>query len=298
MQTNSSPEIVIKETNLASFKQDVIDASQHKIVLVDFTASWCGPCKQLKPLLEKYTRAAQGKVDLILVDIDQYRPIAEHMRIQTVPTVFAFYQGQPIDGFQGAIPESQLKPWMDKVLQTINDDSPFDKIYTQAIALLENKYYEEAEKLFQQLLLHQPTNINHFIGLLRTYLFSKQRSKAKELLSRVPEAHLSKPEILNIKVALELYEEGEKYKSEADNLTKNIDKNKADHESGNALALFYFSENRTEDAITLLLDSVRENRNWNEEKSKKNLMRIFEALGQTHPLTVQGRKQLAAIIFA
>jgi putative thioredoxin len=295
---NSSAEIIVKETNLADFKQDVIDASQQKLIIVDFWATWCGPCKQLQPLLEKYTHAAQGKINLITVDIDKNRPIAEQLRIQTVPTVFAFYQGQPIDAFQGTIPESQLKAWFEKILATTSNDGQFNKIYEQAKTLLQNEYYDEAQKLFEQLLMHRPGNIKHMMGLLRSYVFSGQIGRAKALLAKIPQEYMSKPEMQTIKTALDLYCEGQKYKDQATQLIKKINSDQIDHESSNAVALHYFSENRTEDAITILLDSLRADLSWNDELSKKNLVRIFEALGHTHPLTIAGRKHLSIILFS
>ena len=295
------PADLIKNSTTQSFMTDVIDASNEQPVIVDFWAPWCGPCKTLGPHLEKAVRDARGAVRLVKVDIDQNKELAAQMRIQSIPAVYAFQDGRPVDGFVGALPESQVKQFVQRLAQAGakgKGPSPVEQALAMAKEAVAAGDTERAGAIFAQVLEHEPDNADAVGGLARALIARNQMEEAKDLLAEVPKELAGHTEIAAARAALELAEAGAKAKGALGELEARVQRDPKDFAARLELASARFAAGERETAIDDLLEIVRRNRSWNEEAARKQLLKFFEAMGPTDPLTVASRKRLSSILFS
>jgi putative thioredoxin len=291
---------LIKETSVKSFVADVLEASKTVPVILDLWAPWCGPCKQLGPMLEKIVREAKGKLRLVKVNIDENPQIAQQLRVQSIPAVFAFVGGRPVDGFVGALPESQLRDFAKRLQADGGLDEEATAIadaLAQAQKLLEAGDSGTASAIFGQILQHQNDNPAAIAGLARCYLKDGDLARAKELLEKVPAEKANAPELVAARSALELAEQA-KESGPIDELKRKLEAAPADHQTRFDLANALYASGQQEEAINQLLDIMRRARAWNEEAARKQLLKLFEALGPTNPLTQSGRRRLSSLLFS
>lgn len=294
-------QVVIKDTTTANFKADVIDASMEAPVIVDFWAPWCGPCKQLTPILEKIVTEAGGKVQLVKLNIDEAQQIAAQMQIQSIPAVYAFFQGRPVDGFMGAVPESQVRQFVDQLAATADKaagPSPIDEALEQAKAALESGDASAAGAIYGQVLQQDQANVKAMAGMGRCYLATGQAEAAQGILDSIPEDQNNDPDVTAFRTALELAAQVNTSSGETAALEEKVAANPQDYQARFDLALAYYGDGANEQAIDALLDILRANLGWNEGAAREQLVKIFEALGDAHPDTVEGRQKMASVLFA
>ncbi|MEE8203518.1 MAG: thioredoxin [Alphaproteobacteria bacterium] len=287
----------IKESDEKGFQADVVDASHETPVIVDFWAPWCGPCKQLGPALEKAVAAAGGKVRLVKINIDENPQIAQAFRIQSIPAVYAFSQGKPVDGFTGALPESQIKSFVGR-LAGESGPSPVDQALERAKEALEQKDYGAASALFGQVLQHEPGNPDAVAGLARCFVAAREPERAREVLDQVGEEHAEHAEIAGARAALALAEQASGSAADSAGLEARLAENENDHQARFDLAMALYGAGQREAAVEHLLEILRRDRAWNEEAARKQLVTLFEAFGPTDPLTVATRRKLSSLLFS
>jgi putative thioredoxin len=296
------PAGLIKDSDTKSFMADVIEASQQVPVIVDFWAPWCGPCKQLGPSLEKAVLAAKGAVRLVKVDIDKNQQLATQMRIQSIPAVYAFFQGRPVDGFVGALPDSQVKTFVSKLAEmagggAANGDGAIAEALAEAEASLEAGDAGTASALFNQILAHEPGHPAATAGILRCLVAAGELTRAKELLAKLPAQMQADPAIVKVKAAVELAEQSAGAVGQLAELQAKVELNANDHQSRFDLAMALYATGRQDTAVDELLEIFKRDKAWNDEAARKQLVKFFEALGPTHELTVSGRRKLSSLMF-
>lgn len=291
---------VIADTTTQGFVKDVIEESKTRPVLVDFWAPWCGPCKQLTPLLEKVVKAAKGKLKLVKMNIDEHPPIfqqiAQQMGIQSIPAVLAFVNGQPIDGFLGALPEKQITEFVERVIKDRvgGEDAG---VLADADVKLNSKDYAGAADLFAQVLQQDSGNVQAMAGLARCYVGTGNVEQARKTLEMVPEAKSSDPHVAAARAAIELAEQTKDIGPLAD-LEAKVAADPKDYQARFDLALALNAKNDREGALDQLIEIVRRDRKWNDDGARKQLVQLFDAWGPTDEATVNGRKRLSSVLFA
>ena len=287
---------VVKDTTTQTFVKDVIEESKRQPVLVDFWAEWCGPCKQLAPVLEKVVRATKGKVKLVKMDIDKHPSIPGQLGIQSIPAVFAFVNGQPVDGFLGALPESQVVAFIERITKDRIGGEEQDLLKTADEALAKGDA-AGAANLYAQVLAQESGNIGALAGLARSYVSTGAIEQAKQTLALVPEAKRNDPAVAAARAALEVAEQAQSVGPIAE-LEQKVAANPLDHQARFDLAVALNSKGQRQEAVDNLISIVQRDRKWNDDGARKQLVQFFEAWGPTDEATVNGRKRLSSVLFA
>ncbi len=288
---------LIKDSSTQNFMQDVIEPSRQQPVIVDFWAPWCGPCKQLGPALEKVVRAAGGKVRMVKINIDENQQLAQQMRIQSIPAVYAFVNGQPVDGFMGALPEGQIKQFVDRLGGQGSMAEEIEAVLADARALVEQKDYQHAAQLFAQLLEVDRENVGAIAGLVRCEMALGDLENAQKTLALVPPAKTNDPEVLSVKAQLDLALNPVDV-SEIGTLKAQIDKNPDDFQARLDLAVLLNGASEREAATDQLIYIIKKMRAWNDEAARKQLVKFFEAWGPKDEFTLAGRRKLSSVLFS
>ena len=288
---------VIKESNEQSFMVDVIETSMSVPVIVDFWAPWCGPCKTLGPMLEKIVREQQGAVRMVKVNVDENQQIAGQLQVKSIPTVFAFSQGQPVDAFQGAVPESELRAFVKKL--TGGQGSPLDAALDQAEEAMSTGDIETASAIFQQVLAHDTGNARGIAGTLRIAVMTEDLEGARAFVDSLDDATLKLPEVTAAITALELAEQANAGPSvDLSQFEAGLEAAPDNHQMRFDYAIALTGAAMNEEAVDQLIEIIRRDRTWNEEAARAQLLKIFESLGFSDPVAVDGRKKLSAVLFS
>ena len=296
-ETTMAADALVADTTTQTFVKDVIEASKQQPVLVDFWAPWCGPCKQLTPILEKVVRAAKGKVKLVKMNIDEHPAIPGQMGIQSIPAVIAFSNGQPVDGFMGALPENQVAGFIERVLkEPLASDEGAD-LLKDADAALAQGDVSGAAGLYAQVLAKDPENVAALAGVVRCYVLTGALDQAKQTLALIPETKQNDSAVAAARAALELAEQAKAVGPVAE-LEQKVAANPADHQARFDLAVALNAKGRRADAAEHLLSIVKRDRKWNDDAARRQLVQFFDAWGPADPATVEGRKRLSSILFA
>jgi putative thioredoxin len=290
---------LIKETTSQTFVKDVIEESKRQPVLIDFWAEWCGPCRQLTPILEKAVRNAKGRVKLVKMNIDQHPAIPGQMGIQSIPAVIAFVNGQPADGFMGAIPESQVNAFIDKLTKGVPaaGEPNIAEILAEAEAVLADGDAAGAAQIYAEVLALDSTNIPALAGLAKCYVTSGAIEQAKQTLAMVPESKRNDAGVKAVQAAIELAEQAKSVGPVVE-LEQKVAANPLDHQARFDLATALNAAGKRSEATAQLLEIVRRDRKWNDDGARKQLVQFFEAWGGADEATVEGRKRLSTILFS
>ncbi len=295
-KTENSSDL-IKDTTTQTFVADVIDASRKVPVIVDFWAPWCGPCKQLTPTLEKVVKAARGAVRLVKMNTDQYPDVAAQLGVQSIPAVFAFKNGQPVDGFMGALPESQVRAFIQRVIGAGAGDASDEADLEAAQAAFAAGDVAGAAALFAAILQADRENADAICGLAKCYIQTGDFDRAEKTLALVPPAKQNSESYRSARAALDLAKKAGS-KSDIKGLEQAVASNSRDWESQFKLALALNARGQRQEALDHLFEIVRKDRAWNDDAARKQLVELFEAWGPKDPLTQLGRQRLSSLLFA
>lgn len=290
---------LIKDTSTQTFVKDVLEESKRQPVLVDFWAPWCGPCKQLTPIIERAVRAAGGRVKLVKMNTDEHPSIPQQMGIQSIPAVVAFVGGRPVDAFMGAVPESEVKAFIDRLTANLpgNGSPQVAELIEEAEAALASGDAATAASIYAEVLTADAANIPAIAGLARCYLEGGAIEQAKQTLEMVPEAKREDGAVKAVQAAIELAEQASSLGPLAE-LEQKVAADPRDFQARFDLALALNAAGKRDDATTHLLEIVKRDRKWNEDGARKQLVQLFEAWGATDEATIEGRKRLSTILFS
>lgn len=298
---DASADALIKDVSIETFEADVLTASMTAPVVVDFWADWCGPCKQLAPALEKAVLGAGGKVRLVKIDIDKNQMLASQLRIQSIPTVYAFFQGRPVDGFQGAVPESEIKAFVERLVQladqTGGQDNGVEDYLNAGDAAFKEGDIAAAAQLYGQAAEMESGNVRAIAGLAQCHLAAGDPAQAKQTLELAPPDKQNEAALASVRASIELAETNPAggditaLKAQADAAPDNL-------QARFDLAGAYLGAGAMDEAMDALLAIIEQERDWNEDAARKKLLTVFDALGGTHPSTLRGRRRLSSLLFS
>jgi len=292
-------ESIIKEVSEATFMQDVVEASKEKPVIVDFWAPWCGPCKTLGPQLEEAVKAANGAVTMAKVNVDDNQAIAGQLQVQSIPTVFAFANGQPVDGFQGAVSASEIKAFVDRVVAANGGDveDGLDSAIASAEQMFDEGDFEAAIETFSAILEEDANNTKSYIGLIKCQIALGDLEQAEAILNGVPLEIAQSPEVEPVHAQIELAKQA-RDAGPINDLALLVEKKPNDHDARLKLAQALHGAGQVEDAVDQLLELFKRDREWNDGAAKSQLFIIFEALEPNNAIVLNGRRKLSSLIFA
>lgn len=286
----------IKDISTATFNEEVINASKDALVLVDFWAPWCGPCKQLTPTLEKLVTEYAGSVILCKLNVDENQAIAAQMGVQSIPAVFAFKDQKPVDGFMGNVTEAELRKFLEKNVGPLTDPNS-DKL-TQIINLKNTDNYQDALSLLDEMIQEDQENTDVIYEIADCYLKMNDLDNAKKFISSVPEKLLQNDKIKQIKSAIELAQDIPGDNARIDDLIIKIEENPNDHQARLDLSLYYNSIGNKDEAADLLIESIKLDKEWNEKAAQSQLLKFFEVWGFSDPVSIDKRKSLSSVLFS
>jgi putative thioredoxin len=289
----------VRDGTDANFQTEILAASREVPVIVDFWATWCGPCKQYTPILEKVVRAARGRVRLVKVDIDRNPGLARSAGIQSVPTTMVFWQGQPLtQPLPGALPESQVKKLVEQILQMTGSTTAQADLLAEGKQALEQGALQDAAEIFGALLEQEPDNAAALAGLARTFMAAGQEEQAKGLLANLNARQAEHPDIVQVRAALELAEAGRKAQAAFGEYQAALAANPNDHQARFDLAMALNAAGQRAEAAEALLEIIRRDRNWNDGAARAQLLKLFESWGLMDEATVAARRKLSALLFS
>ena len=287
----------VKDVTSENFMEEVVELSKSTPVIVDFWAPWCGPCKELGPNIEKAVNNANGKVVLAKVNIDENQAIAAQLRVQSIPTVYAFVDGQPVDGFMGAQPESTINEFVKKVSDLNKNGPNIDEMLETANSLYQEKNFSDAGEMFETILSIDAEKKEAISGYIRSLVGLKKYDAASNFIDSIEDKLKEDNLVKEAVAALDLSMKAENASSQTSELKMKIEKNPKDMEARQELAVALYGSGETEEALDCLLESISVNRGWNEEAARKQLVEFFSAIGLQDPIVVSARKRLSSILF-
>ena len=288
----------IKNVSSEDFVREVVEASKEKPIVVDFWAPWCSPCKQLAPILEREVLNANGKISLVKVNIDESQSIAVQLQIQSIPTVYVFYQGQVVDGFQGNIQESEIKSFISKATSLSGPGKEIEELLVILNTCVENNEWERAIDISSEIIDSDQKNIEAHVALIKAYISLKKFAEAKEFITCIPKDLLSENKINDAIQSIEISEKSFLAVDQLGSLREKVNKNPDDLQLKLDLSIALFGNNQIEESFNLLLSSIQIDRDWNDQASRKQLLEFFQTLGLNSDEVKVARRQLSAILFS